>query len=79
MNATANIDAIVTTGIPTTFAYTLIVTADGTARTISFAFTKWRDGVVPTPSSVSGRKDVYVMLTTDGGVNWLGFAETGMR
>jgi hypothetical protein len=54
--------------------FTLILTADGTQRTITWpGSVKWAGGVAPTPTSTNNKKDVYSFITTDNGTTWLGF------
>ena len=51
---------------------TLELTADGTARTINWGAIKWPSGTPPTLTSASGKRDILVFYTTDGGTNWYG-------
>ena len=51
---------------------TLELTADGTARTINWGTIKWPSGTPPTLTSTTGKRDVFVFYTTDGGTNWYG-------
>lgn len=53
-------------------SFTLELTADGTARTINWGSIKWPAGTPPTLTSASGKRDVFVFYTTDGGTNWYG-------
>ena len=54
--------------------FTLILTADGTARTVAWgAAVLWPGGTGPTLTSTNGKKDVFSFVTTDGGTTWLGF------
>ena len=54
--------------------FTLILTADGTARTVAWgAAVLWPGGTGPTITSTNGKKDVFSFVTTDGGTTWLGF------
>jgi len=58
----------------TSQGFTIVFTADGTQRSISWpASIKWQGGLYPTPTSTSGKRDVYNFLTTDGGTSWFGF------
>lgn len=52
-------------------SFTLIFTADGTARSVSWpAAVKWPGGAAPTITSTNGKKDRIVFETTDGGTTW---------
>ena len=54
--------------------FTLIFTADGTARTITWpASVKWPANTAPTLTSTNNKKDVLSFLSTDNGTSWLGF------
>jgi len=53
-------------------SFTLIFTADGTARAVTWgAAVKWAGGTPPTLTSTNGKKDIFVMTTVDAGTNWL--------
>lgn len=55
-------------------AFTLKVTQDSTARTITWpTAVKWAGGTAPTLSTGSGDIDVFVFITYDGGTNYYGF------
>lgn len=57
-----------------TSAFTLKVTQDSTARTITWpTAVKWPGGTAPTLSSGSADIDVFVFITYDGGTNYYGF------
>jgi hypothetical protein len=54
--------------------FTLILTADGTARGITWgAPVKWSGGVTPTTTITNGKKDIFTFMTINGGTEWLGF------
>jgi hypothetical protein len=54
-------------------SFTLILTADGTARTVTWgAAIKWPGGTAPTLTSTSTKKDMFVFATLDGGTTFLG-------
>ena len=56
-------------------AFTLKVTQDSTARTITWpSSVDWRDATAPTLSTASGAVDVFVFITYDGGTTYYGFA-----
>lgn len=73
----ANITTLSFTNVPTTgtaFGLTLMLTADGTARTITWGgAVKWAGGTAPTLTSTNAKVDVYVLVTHDGGTNWYAF------
>lgn len=55
-------------------AFTLKVTQDSTARTITWpASVDWTDATAPTLSETSGAVDVFVFVTYDGGTTYYGF------
>jgi len=57
-----------------TSAFTLKVTQDSTARTITWpASVDWAGGTAPTISTDSGAVDYFVFITTDGGTTYYGF------
>ena len=47
----------------------------GGAHTLTWAggARKWADGTVPTPTSVSGKTDVFTFVSDYNGSNWLAF------
>jgi hypothetical protein len=54
--------------------FTLILTADGTARGITWGSpVKWSGGVTPTTTITNGKKDIFTFMTINGGTEWLGF------
>ena len=74
LNASVS-NAIVITNPPASGSVgsvTLELTADGTARTINWGTIKWPAGTPPTLTSASGKRDVFVFYTADGGTNWYG-------
>lgn len=55
-------------------SFTLIFTADGTARAVTWpASIKWAGGTAPTITSTSGKADSFAFFTSDGGTNWQGY------
>ena len=55
-------------------SFTLILTADGTARAVTWpASIKWAGGTAPTITSTSGKADSFAFFTSDGGTNWQGY------
>lgn len=73
----ANIATLTFTNVPasgTAFGLTLALTADGTARTVTWgAAVKWPGGTAPTLTSTNGKVDVFVLTTWDGGTTWYAF------
>ena len=55
-------------------AFTLKVTQDSTARTITWPTVEWPSANAPTLSTTSGAVDVFVFVTYDGGTTYYGFA-----
>ena len=56
-------------------AFTLKVTQDSTARTITWpSSVDWKNATAPTLSTGSGEVDVFVFITYDGGTTYYGFA-----
>lgn len=55
-------------------AFTLIFTADGTARTVTWgASILWPNATAPTLTSTNGKKDIFSFVTLNGGSTWHGF------
>jgi hypothetical protein len=55
-------------------SFTLILTADGTARAVTWGdAVKWPGGVAPTLTSANNKVDVLTFITTDAGTTWRGF------
>lgn len=74
LNANITTLAISNTQTSGATAFTLIFTADGTARSITWGGSiLWPGGTAPTLTSTNGKKDVFSFLTIDGGTNWYGF------
>lgn len=67
----ANITSIVLSNVPasgSTAGFTLVFTADGTARSITWpSGFKFPGGTAPTITSTNGKKDTIVGFTVDGG------------
>lgn len=54
--------------------FTLILTADGTARTITWpASVKWPSATGPTLTSTNNKVDILSFLSPDNGTTWYGF------
>lgn len=73
----ANILTITISNIPSsthTISFTVIFTADGTARAVNWPNTViWPSGNAPSITSTAGKIDVFSFSSTDGGTNWMGF------
>ena len=55
-------------------SFILMLTGDGTARTITWpASFRWPGATAPTPTSTLNQRDVYAFFTLDGGTNWQAF------
>lgn len=72
----ANITTLTINNVPSTanraVDFTVIFTADGTARTITWpASVKWAGGTGPTMTSTNGKQDVIDFTSTDAGTTWL--------
>jgi hypothetical protein len=71
----ANITSLVFTSVPaapSSYGFVLALVADGTARTVAWpASFKWPGGAAPTLTSTSGKTDLIVGTTWDGGTTWL--------
>ena len=54
--------------------FTLILTADGTARTITWpGSVKWPSGTGPTLTSTNSKVDIISFVSPDNGTTWYGF------
>lgn len=73
----ANISSIAFTNVPVSgvaYALTLVLTADGTARTVTWpGSVAWQNGSAPTLTSTLNKRDVFVLLTYDDGTTWLAY------
>jgi hypothetical protein len=73
----AAITTITITNVPASgsgASFTLIFTADGTPRSVTWpAAIKWAGGTAPTITSTSGKVDSFAFFTSDGGTNWQGY------
>jgi len=59
---------------PGVSAFTLILTADGTARAVTWANSiSWQGLSVPILTSTNNKRDIFTFLTINGGTNWYGF------
>jgi hypothetical protein len=55
-------------------AFTLIFTADGTPRTVTWgASILWPSATAPTLTSVVNKQDIFSFITLNGGTSWYGF------
>lgn len=74
----SNISSISITGVPVTsevaVGFSLIFTADGTARTVTWpSDIKWAGNTAPTLTSASGKRDFLTFISTNNGTDYLGF------
>ena len=74
----ANITTFTITNTPATanrsIGFTLIFTADGTARTVTWgAAVKWANNDAPSLTSTNAKKDILSFVSTDAGTTWYGF------
>lgn len=73
----ANITTLTFSNVPASgkaYSLTLSLTADGTARTVTWgSAVKWPGGTAPTLTSTNGKVDTFVMFTHDGGTTWYAF------
>lgn len=74
---TENVNTLNITNIPLSglaMGITLVVTADGTARTIAWpASFRWAGGIAPTITPTNLKCDVFVFFTYDNGYYWKAF------
>lgn len=55
-------------------SFTLIFTADGTARAVTWpASIKWAGGTAPVITSAIGKVDSFAFFSSDGGTTWQGY------
>ena len=74
LNAAITTLTISNTPASSAASFTLELTADGTARAVTWGSAiKWSGGTAPTLTSTSGKKDVFAFYSTDGGTSWQGF------
>ncbi len=74
----SNINTLTLTNVTATsgksVGFTLVFTADGTARTVSWPITfRWPGGNPPTLTSTLNKRDVFTFFTTDNGTSWNAF------
>lgn len=74
---TANVTTVTISNVPGAGAavgLTIVIEADGTARTISWpASFQWPSGTAPTITGTNNKRDVFVAFTYDGGTTFLAF------
>jgi len=74
---TANINSFQvsgSSGVGKLRGFTLILTADGTPRTVSWGSSvRWASDTAPTLTSTSGSSDVFSFFSKDGGTSWYAF------
>lgn len=55
-------------------AFTLVLTADGTARSVTWGGSiLWPNNVAPDLTSTNSSRDIFTFMTLNGGTNWYGF------
>ena len=74
----ANITTLTISNTPatsnTSIGFTLIFTADGTARTVTWpAAVKWANNDPPALTSTNGKRDILSFMSPDNGTTWFGF------
>lgn len=73
----ANITTLSFSNVPTSgtaYSLTLALTADGTARTVTWGTAvKWPSATAPTLTSTNAKVDTFVLTTWDGGTTWYAF------
>lgn len=72
----ANINTFTITNVPSgvSSSVTVLFTADGTLRTVTWPTTTlWPGGTSPTMTSTNGKVDIFSLLTVNSGVTWYGF------
>lgn len=76
VNLNANITTLTISNTQTSgaSAFTLIFTADGTPRSITWgASILWPNNLPPTLTSTNTAEDIFSFVTLDGGTTWYGF------
>jgi hypothetical protein len=74
----ANITTLTISNTPSTsnraIGFTLIFTADGTARTVTWpAEVKWANNDPPSLTSTNNKRDILSFMSPDNGTTWFGF------
>jgi hypothetical protein len=73
----AAITTITITNVPASgsgASFTLIFTADGTPRSVTWPSSiKWAGGTPPTITSAIGKADSFAFFSSDGGTSWQGY------
>jgi len=55
-------------------AFTLILTYTATSISITWPLSfKWPGGTAPTLTNSNGKRDIFCLVSEDGGTNWYGF------
>lgn len=62
-------------GAGSAICVTLELTQDGTGgRTITWpGSVVWPSGLAPTPTATAGKRDIFTLMSRDGGTTWFGF------
>jgi hypothetical protein len=74
----ANINTLTISNTPATanrsIGFTLILTADGTARGVTWgSVVKWANNDPPALTSTNGKRDIFSFMSPDNGTNWFAF------
>jgi hypothetical protein len=74
----ANINTLTISNTPATanrsIGFTLILTADGTARGVTWgSAVKWANNDPPALTSTNGKRDIFSFMSPDNGTNWFAF------
>jgi hypothetical protein len=78
INLNSSISGVALSNVPSTsgvaIGFSLIFTADGTARSVTWpASVKWAGTTAPTLTSANTTRDVLSFISTDNGTSYLGF------
>lgn len=67
INLNQNVSTFTVANAAAASSFTLVLTADGTQRLITWGnAVKWANGVTPTPTTTNGKQDIYSFFTADG-------------
>ena len=74
LNATVSTFTITNYQAYNASSFSLVFTADGTQRAVSWGTAvTWSGGTPPTLTSTNGKKDIFSFITLNSGSNWYGF------
>ncbi len=71
LTATTTLTFLTPPGSGLFFAFTIEVTNDGTARSLTWPTMLWPQNIAPSNTG-AGNTDVFVFMTSDGGTTWRG-------